>query len=289
MTTLNEVKKAASVYAKHVYMAETKAGKTTWLVASLLGALPHQKESVVSAPEDLHILGFDEAFADGLAEFLVGDCKRPESVLNVTVHPLAEARRKSGAVVEWDYDFCNQTVAAVDKILAACAKAKAAGRTAAVVVSSLTGLNEGLQTGLAGPPSNEKRGGGMDLSKWQDLERRVILIRNKLHADTHHTLWEAHVMPTSKLEGGKEVRGEEVDAGAGKGGKHFGANVELIFRLRRENVKFEGTKIDKCFVDTKPTMGAFTTGRKATLLADKETDLVEIFKKLGKQTHGKAL
>ena len=62
-----------------------------------------------------------------------------------------------------------------------------------------------------------------------------------------------------------------------------------LFRLRREAAKYEGTQIDKCFVDTKPNMGTFTTGRKASMLADRETNLVEVLKKLGKVTNGKAL
>lgn len=286
---LAELGKSSAAYAKQAYMAETKAGKTTWLVASLLGALPGQTESVVSTPADLHILGADEGFGDGLVEFIVGQCKKPESFLGVTVHPLAEARRLSGTTKEYDYAFFSALNASVDKVIAATAAAKKAGRVSAVVVSSLTGINEGLQTGLAGPPNEAKKGGGMDQSKWQDLERQIISIRNKLQVDQHHTFWECHIMRMEKMEGSNKTVVEEVDAGAGKGGKHFGANVEFIFRLRREAAKCDGTSIDKCFVDTKPNMGTFTTGRKASMLADRETNLVEILKKLGKVTNGKAL
>ena len=88
---LAELGKSSAAYAKQAYMAETKAGKTTWLVASLLGALPGQTESVVSTPADLHILGADEGFGDGLAEFICTQCKKPESFLGVTVHPLARS------------------------------------------------------------------------------------------------------------------------------------------------------------------------------------------------------
>lgn len=287
---------ASSPYARQVYMGEAKLGKTTWLVASLLGALPHQKESVVSTPADLHLLGFDEAFADGLADFIVGLCKKPKEFLGVTVHPLTEARRKAGFAPGpdgntngWDYTFFNATQAAIMNINGASAKAHAAGRVSAVVVSSLTGLNEGLQMGLAGVPNKDGRGSGMDQSKWQSLENEVITLRNRLHTDTQHTLWEAHIMTGKKLVGGKEEFFEEIDAGAGKGGKHFGANVEFIFRLRREAAKHEGTAIDKCFVDTKPSMGTFSTGRRAQLLAEREVDMVEILKKLGKKTNGKPL
>jgi hypothetical protein len=286
---LAELGKSSAKYAKDAIMAETKSGKTTWLVASLLGALPHQKESVVSTPADLHLLGFDEGFGDGLGDFIINSCKKSDALLGVTVHNLADIRRKSGSEKDWDFTFQAAATEAANKILAATSAAHKAGRVSAVVVSSLTGLNEGLQTGLAGPPNEAKKGGGMDLSKWQDLERQIIALRNKLHVDTHHTFWECHVMKAEKMEGNQKTIVEEVDAGAGKGGKHFGANVEFIFRLRREAAKYEGTQVDKCFIDTKPTMGTFATGRKATLLADRETDLVEILKKLGKTTNGKAL
>jgi|JI10StandDraft_1071094.scaffolds.fasta_scaffold418041_1 hypothetical protein len=285
---LAELGKSSAQYAKQAYMAETKAGKTTWLVASLLGALPGQTESVVSTPADLHILGFDEGFGDGLGEFIVSVCKKDPKLLGVTVHPLAEARRRSGAAEEWDYGFFSAISDAVKKINAATSVAHKAGRVSAVVVSSLTGMNEGLQTGLSGPPSAAKKG-GMDKAKWPELERQIIALRNQLHMDQHHVFWECHILKGEKQEGNTSVQTEEVDAGSGKGGKHFGANVEFIFRLRREMAKYEGTAVDKCFVDTKPSMGSFATGRKATLLADRETNLVEILKKLGKATHGKAL
>lgn len=292
MTTLAELGKSASPYAKQVYMADAKLGKTTWLVASLLGALPGQTESVVSAPENLHILGFDEGFADGLSEFIIGACKKSPALLNVTVHDLSEARRKSGLSAGNDYTFSNAVQAEIMKINAATAKPG----IHAVVASSLTGLTEGLYTGLAGLPGGQSeetgkvlKGGGMDQSKWQDLERQVIAIRNRLQTNQHHVFWEAHIYQDKKLQGNQEVLVEALAAGKGGGGKHFGANVEFVFRLRREAAKFPNTIIDKCFVDTKPSMGTFTTGRKATLLEDRETDLVQILKKLGKKTNGKAL
>lgn len=282
----------SSPYARQVYMGDAKLGKTTWLVASLLGALPHQTESVVSAPENLHILGLDESWGEGLAEFIRDVCKRPASWLNVSVHDLAEARRKSGLANGNDYSFSNIVQAEIAKINAATAKPG----VHAVVVSGLTGLAEGLYTGLAGLPggTNEEtgkvaKGGGMDQSKWQDLERQFIAARNRLQCNQHHVFWEAHIYMDKRLQGNQEVLVEALAAGKGGGGKHFGANVDYVFRLRREAAKHPGTAVDKVFVDTKPSMGTFTSGRKATLLDDKETDLVTILKKLGKKTHGKAL
>jgi hypothetical protein len=283
---LKELGASSSPWCNQVYMAEAKAGKTCWLVASALGALPHQKGAVVSAPQNLHLLGFDEAFGDGLVEFITGSCKKPESFLNVTVHPMTEARRKSGTTAEWDYAFYNETMTVVDRIKAAAAKA---GGVSAVVVSSLTGLTEGLLCGLAGMPSPAKRGGGMDQSKWQDLGRQVMAVRNRLVVSGLHVFWEAHINVDKKQEGGQEVTVETVNAGKGGEARHFGANVDFIFRLRREMAKYDGTQVDKCYVDTKPRMGTFATGRKAALLGEKEVDLVELLKKLGKKVHGAPL
>lgn len=291
MTTLSDLGKSASPFAKQVFMADAKMGKTTWLVSSLLGALPHQTGAVVSAPENLHLVGFDESFADGLSEFIVGMCKRDPKLLGVTVHDLSELRRKSGLQGDWDFNFSNAIHSTTQKILAATSKPG----VHAVVVSSLSGMNEGLYTGLAGMPGQTteagkvSKGGGMDQSKWQDLERQVIAIRNRLQVNQHHVFWEAHIHHTRKMEGSGEVTVEELKCGRGDGGKQFGVNVDFVFRLRREPAKFDGTSVDKVFVDTKPQMGTFSTGRKASLLADKETDLVQILTKLGKSVHGKPL
>lgn len=293
MSTLSKYSESISPFAKHVYMADAKAGKTTWLVASLLGALPGQTEAVVSAPENLHILGMDEAFAEGLAEFITGPCKRSSKLLNVSVHDLSEARRRSGLNKGGDYSFTNAVQAEIAKINAATAKAQG---VSAVVVSSLTGLNEGLLYGMAGLPGSEnddgkvQKGGGMDTSKWQDLERQVVAARSRLHTNQHHVFWEAHIFRDKRLVNGTtEMEVESLSAGKGGAAKHFAANVDFVFRLFREAAKYPNTPIDKMFVNTKPTMGTFTTGRKSHMLEEKETDLVTILKKLGKRVHGKAL
>lgn len=291
MTTLAEIGRSSSKWARQIYMADAKLGKTTWLVASLLGALPEQTGAVVSAPKNLHLIGIDEGFADGLSEFIVGQCKKPESLLDVTVHSLSEDRRRSGLGGEWDFNFFNKFTRVISQIEAAT---KGPG-VHAVVVSGLTSLAEGLYSGLAGIPGGSTesgkiaKGGGMDQSKWQDLGRQIISLRNRLHIDQHHVFWEAHIHQDKKMQGNQEVMVEALYAGKGAESKHFAANVEYIFRLRRETAKFPNTLIDKCFLDTKPTMGTFTTGRKSTLLNEKETDLLTVLTKFGKNVHGKPL
>ena len=65
--TLSAFGNSSSDFLKMFTVAEGKVGKTTYLAASCLGALPHQtKGGLVDKPENLHIIGFDEAFVDGL-------------------------------------------------------------------------------------------------------------------------------------------------------------------------------------------------------------------------------
>ena len=116
-----------------------------------------------------------------------------------------------------------------------------------------------------------------------------MAVRNRLVTCGLHVFWEAHINVDKKQEGGQEVTVETVNAGKGGEARHFGANVDFIFRLRREMAKYDGTQVDKCYVDTKPRMGTFATGRKAALLGEKEVDLTEILKKLGKKVHGAPL
>ena len=78
-TSLVQFGNSSSDFMKMFAVAEGKVGKTTYLAASCLGALPHQTEGLVDKPENLHIIGFDEAFVDGLLRFLKESCKKPDA------------------------------------------------------------------------------------------------------------------------------------------------------------------------------------------------------------------
>lgn len=276
-TPLVQFGNSSSDFMKCLAVAEGKVGKTTYLAASCLGALPHQTEGLVDKPENLHILGFDEAFVDGLLRFIKESCKKGDSFLNVSVHDLTEVTRKSGSNGDWDYTFYNTVTQEVQYIRADIAK----GGVHAVVVSSLTGLAMGLQNGMGGPPNPAKKGGGMDQSKWQDLSRQLSAIRNQLQADTHHTFWEGHVMKKGDEEGKETINV------SGSAGKNFGFNVEQVVRLRREMAKYPNTTIDKVFCDTRPSLDFVSGGRGFNeALEPKEYDLVQMAKKLGKKIGG---
>jgi hypothetical protein len=127
---------------------EGKAGKTSFLAASCLGALPWQTEGgLVDRPENLHIVGFDAAFADGLVDFITKRCGKPESYLNVSVRPMTSAAKDAGSDAEWDFKFYSAVMREFKEVKAAAAK----GGVHAVIVSSLTGLAEGLVSGVTLP------------------------------------------------------------------------------------------------------------------------------------------
>jgi hypothetical protein len=281
MGTLRE-DKSRSQYLKTYLVAGGKEGKTTFLTASILGALPHQKEGgLVDKPQHLHVLAIDSNAVGGLGDFITKLCKRPESYLDVDVINLQDqARTTSLGSSDWDYSFFNAMVLSVKEVKEKIAKSPGVH---AVVMSSLTGLAEALQRGLSGPPNPMKKGGGMDESKWQDLSRQLIEIRNLLQVDTHHVFWEGHVFRS----GSKDQVHDEVGV-PGKVGRNWGFNVDQVFRLRRElRVMYPNSQVEKQYVDTKPTLDFTSGGRGFTgVLADKEYDLVDVAKRLGYKVGG---
>lgn len=270
---------AKSQYMKSLVVSEGKSGKTTFLVSSILGALPGQKQGLVTTPKHLHVLAFDSNAVGGLAEFLTKICGRADEVLDVCVHNMAAAFAKAAeSQADWDYGFFNAVCAEISAVKREIA---ATPGVHAVLASSLTGLSEGLQRGLAGPPSASKKGGGMDMAKWQDLSRQLIEIRNKLQSDHHHIFWEGHVMKT----GGADP--QDTMGVQGSAGKNWSFNVEQVFRLRRQTDKHPGTVIDKQYLETRPSLDFVSGGRGFTgILADKEYDLVDVAAKLGYRTGG---
>lgn len=282
MVTLR-TESSKSQFLKAYVVAGGKEGKTTFLVASCLGALPHQKQGLVTEPAHLHIIGIDSNAVGGLGAFLTKVCGKDDRFLDVDVHNMQDAANLvSAGKSDWDYSFFNAMMAKVKDVRAAIQKTPGVH---AVIMSSLTGLAESLQRGMAGPPDPSKKGGGMDAAKWQDLSRQLIEIRNLLQLDTHHMFWEGHVFSAG---GGMNGVAHEEAGVAGKVGKNWGFNVDQVFRLRRELRQcYPNTQVEKQYVDTKPTLEFTSGGRGFTgVLADKEYDLVDVASKLGYKVGG---
>lgn len=271
---------SSSDFLKMFAVAEGKVGKTTYLAASCLGALPHQKKGLVDKAESLHIIGFDEAFVDGLLKFIRDSCKRGEAYTKLSVHDLTDVVRKSSVGSDWNYDVSNAVQAEMASIKAEIAR----GGVHALIFSSLTGLANGIEMGLSGAPVPGKKGAGMDMAKWGSFNHQLNHIRNMAQADTHHTFWEGHVTKTRAKD--EEDQKETVSI-SGKIGQNWGFNVEQVVRLRREMVKYPNTTIDKVYMDTRPTLDFVSGGRGFNeSLSPKEYDLVEMAEKLGKKIGG---
>ena len=279
-TSLVQFGNSSSDFMKMFAVAEGKVGKTTYLAASCLGALPHQTEGLVDKPENLHIIGFDEAFVDGLLRFLKESCKKPDAFLSVSVHDLTDVVRKASAGDGWNYGVYNAVMSELRSIQADVKK----GGVHATVFSSLSGLAGGIKAGLAGAPDPSKKGSGMDQSKWDAMSHQLNAIRNLAQDDTQHVFWEGHVMKSSAA---KEEDQKEENGIQGSAGKSWGFNVEQVVRLRREMAKYPNTTVDKVFMDTRPALDFVAGGRGFNEVLDpREYDLVAVAKKLGKKVGG---
>jgi hypothetical protein len=278
-TTLAVHGNSTSDFLKMMVVAEGKVGKTTHIAASCLGALPHQTKGLVDKPENLHILGFDEAFVDGLLRFIRESCKKSAAYTNLSVYDLTEVTRKASAGNGWDYGVLNAVQSHLQQIKAEVAR----GGVHAVIFSSLTGMSGGVKAGLAGAPDSSKKGSGMDQSKWDAMSHQLNSIRNAAQADTHHVFWEGHV--TKK--GGDDEDQKETMSVQGSAGKNWGFNVEQVVRLRREMAKYPGFNVDKVYMDTRPSLDFVSGGRGFNESLDaKEYDLVVMAEKLGKKVGG---
>lgn len=281
-TALNVFGNSTADHLRLWDVAEGKVGKTTYIVASCLGALPHQTEGLVDKPEHLHIFGFDESFADGLVRFIKETCKKPDDYLKVSVHDLTEKVRAMYTSADgWNYGLYNAVMAEIQSFKQEVNREKGVH---ALLFSSLTGLAGGLKAGLAGAPDSSKKGSGMDQSKWDSLAHQLNAIRNAAQDDTHHTFWEGHV---SKGSGKDEEAQKETTHVQGSAGKSWGFNVDQVVRLRREASKYTGTTIDKVFMETRPSLDFVSGGRGFNEAVDpREYDLVVLAKKLGKKVGG---
>lgn len=279
-TKLADFGNSSSDFMKMFAVAEGKVGKTTFLAASCLGALPHQTEGLVDKPEHLHVIGFDEAFIDGLVRFIKDSCKRSEAYLALSVHDLTGVVRKAYNGQDWNYAVYNAVMAEMQLINNEVKK----GGVHATIFSSLSGLAGGIKAGLAGAPNPAKKGSGMDQSKWDAMSHQLNAIRNFAQDDTQHIFWEGHVMKSSAA---KEEDQKEENGIQGGAGKSWGFNVEQTVRLRREMAKYPNTTVDKVFMDTRPTLDFVSGGRGFNEALDpREYDLVAVAKKLGKKVGG---
>ncbi len=264
----------SSKFAKTLAVSDPKAGKTTYLIAGMLGVLPWQTEGgVVDKPENLHVITFDANALGGVERFIMESCKGSAEALNFKVYNMQDDLNKvSMGTADWDYGFYNTILQVMDKI------AQRATGTPVLLLSSLTGLAEGLRRGLAGPPGG-KKGNGMDQSKWPAFGNAVAEIRHRAQQDSWHCLWEAHIRRKA-VEGGGVDESIQVP---GASGDNFAFNVEQVFKIKRQyGVKHPGSQCDKVHLDCRPSLSFVANGRNFTEALDvAEPCPTAAFRKLG--------
>ncbi len=288
--TLAEV--GDSQYFKLFGVSDAKAGKTTTFAASALGALPGQQYGLVSSPECLHIITFDEDAVNGLCKFLTESCKRPDCT-KLTVWNMSKIAREAIQGEGYDGSMLNNILAIIQEV-SKTANANPA-KTYALLFSSWTGMGMALKHGIAGRPKVDATGliksSGMNPTKWDILNADLMTIRSKAHEDNKHVFWEGHiqtkfVMPTDG-EQQKQTTTEETVGVPGGEGRNWALNVSEVTRMRREAVKYPDTQIDKMAFETRPTGDFVSNGRGwSTALLPKEYDLAVMATKLGKKVGG---
>lgn len=289
-TTLDEQDNPDVKYLKLFGVSDAKAGKTTTLACSALGALPLQTEGLVSSPECLHIIAFDDDAVNGLRKFLVEACKRPDCT-KVTIWDMCKVAREAILGDGYDATLFNTIIAILQEIdKRAMAEPN---KVFAVLFSSWTGMGMALKAGLAGKPKPNDAGkimsGGMNQNKWDVLNSELMTIRAKAHAPYKHVFWEGHiqtkfVIPT---DGEKSTGATEETVGVPGGeGRNWAANVAEVTRMRREPMKYPGTLIEKVSFDTRPNADFVSGGRGFNDLDPKEYDLAVMARKLGKRVGG---
>jgi hypothetical protein len=279
-----------SVYLRAMAAAEAKVGKTVALILWMLGQFPDQRYgALVTAPDYLHVISIDYGAITG-AKHMLKHLGAPAEAANFHVCSIQEdyqAIFKSGN--DWDASFYNASMQALRAIQAKVDK-KPKG-VHAVLLSSVTTWVAGIERGIAGPPigeSNDKKGSGMDESKWQAVYGQVNEFRNYVQAGPWHTVWEAHIDKVVPFGRNQDQEPKENIQIRGRAGRDFPNNVEQVFRIRRNlGDKYDGTEVDKMILDTRPSMEFFAGGRGATeLLKPHEPDLVRAAHKLGMRVGG---
>lgn len=273
----------SSKYAQAFCAAEAKIGKTCFILASLLGVMPQQAHGgVVDHPSHLHLITFDMAAAAGVKQFLLKTCKAPAEANQFRVYNMQEDVLKvSLSEKPWDYYLYNTYLATLRLI---ADRIRSSPGIHAVVVSSVTGLAQGLQRAIGGPPGlgSDKKGSAMDMAKWTGYGDQLTEIRSATHALDAHVVWEAHI--DKRIQKGQQGETEtEGTALRGQSGQSFPYNVAQVFRIRREyGMKVNGTECDSVYLDTRPSMEWVAGGRNFTeALQPRETDMMLAFHKLG--------
>lgn len=283
--------KPASNMIKLLAAADAKDGKTTNLIAGVLGLQPHQtRGGVVSSPQNLHIIACDTAALDKVREFLTDHCGATEADLQYKVYNMEEDYSKA---FENQYDFANgfynTLLATIDKIKQRVAAQP--GQVSVVIFSSITTIARALLRGIQGGIKDDDSGKSlkkstMDMNKWSMVSMQLNELQATGQGIKAHVIWEGHLAKKidakEKDDKGKPVEKDGI-AIPGAVGESWAANVSHpMVLVRQKGICHPGTKVDKTYFDTAPNLKMFGVGRgAATHLNKQEPDITIMLEKLG--------
>lgn len=274
-------KHAGSPWAKQLWLAESKMGKTTWLIGQALGVWPTQMHGgIVTHPSHLHVVALDVQAVRGVLNFL--GRWSPEEIGKVDVWDLEDdARAAASRSEDWDFTMYNSLLETYHRIH----QTVRPNEVHVMLTSSLTGAATAIQRSLFGRPgAGDKKGAGGDMAKNDALNQQLAEIRHNAQLDGLHCWWEGHVVKAQVKGQNGQVQEEKDDIGLrGKTGQTFAFNVGQVFRLRRfPGQRDPGVTVpcDKVAIDTKPSL-SFFQGRDFHQLQPFESDLTAVYKKLG--------
>ncbi len=258
-----------------------KSGKTFFSVASALGLLPWQtKGGIVSHPRDLHIISLDTKAVDGVKEMLLELGASKEALQYNVWNFEADARRITESPISYNHDFFNELTGLYSEIQEIVGRNRG---TPVVLFSSLTTLANVVERALMGAPTGQsqtgKGYGSIDL--WKMLSAQLWNIQSMWQSDRWHCLWEGHIYQPPKPPQG-EAQPATIQV-SGATGRNWGVNTGGVLRLRRSfGVKYPNTKIDKVYMETRPSLEFVSNGRGfTTRLKEQETDLADALERLG--------
>lgn len=262
-----------SPYIWALIAAQAKVGKTTGIVANVLGAMPWQLfGGVVDKPSHFHIVTADASALMGAREFLLENCEMPKEALGYRVYNLEKDVRTIAESVEaYQHRIFLLLREVRDRIAQHIASEPGVH---AVLVSSLTGFARAMERGLMGRPTGQTKGrdgdkngkgyGSIDL--WQLLKTQLFDLQDVFQALDAHVFWEGHLVkftvgtPPNQTE--EEKLAISGSAGSGSG---FGFNVSHAFRIARKSTQYESK-------DRKTTKGDIIPGKMRKSLPEKNPD-----------------
>jgi hypothetical protein len=277
-----------SSFIKALTAGQAKNGKTTFLVAQLLGVFPGQQfGGVVTSPRHLHVIALDEDALAGLTPtptnkgFLLSQCGAPDECLDFNVYPLQEEARKTCAGIEsFQAAFYN---ALETTRLRITEKIQRLPGVHATVMSSFTTMARAIETEVRGPPPWSAQYG----QDWNMLNAQMNRLQNNFQMDAGHMFWEGHITYVP-AEGAKDMKKTVPKLSLhGRAGQEWANNTSHNLLIKREagqKVVKNGvkTEVDKAYLEVKGGGTDFLTGgRRVAGLDPQETDLTVALKKMG--------